>query len=45
MLYVGFPALAERVAIFKMHLDKLPGEFNYDQLAEMTPCWTGAKTF
>jgi SpoVK/Ycf46/Vps4 family AAA+-type ATPase len=43
MIYVGFPAYAERSAIFRMHLENLPNDFNYDQLAEATACWTGAE--
>lgn len=43
MMYVGFPALRERQEIFRMHLQNLPGEWNYDILAERSVCWTGAE--
>jgi len=44
MFFVGFPAHVERVQIFHHYLSSIvDGDFNYDQLAEATPCWTGAE--
>jgi AAA+ superfamily predicted ATPase len=43
MMYVGFPAFNERKEIFRIHLNRLPGDWDYDTLAERSVCWTGAE--
>lgn len=43
MMYVGFPAFEERKEIFRLHLPTTDAAFNLDQLAELSPCWTGAE--
>lgn len=42
IFFVGFPAYQERRDIFNLHLPK-DQEFDLDELAAATPCWTGAE--
>lgn len=42
LLFVGFPSYQERIDIFGLHLPK-GEEYNLEELAANTPCFTGAE--
>lgn len=43
IMFVGFPTHSERAEIFGIHLGEFAEEYDLDQLAQLTPYFTGAE--